>query len=462
MSQHPEDERPRAQNDAEPSPEDRPSPEEPRRVRNAVAADRDGEITATAGIPRIKAALLGAGKPKASSAPDPSASPAAPGGDPSREDDASEPQGRGMPRFVAVTLGLASVTLILLFVREIQDIVAPIFLGLNLMIVVYPVQRFLARFIHRYLAATVALLLVFAVLVGFVWSCVWALIELASALPSYNKEFLALWTTVTDFAAQQGVDSAMLTKQISDIKPNDVMSLLLPVVTNVSSIASLLTTLLIATFFLAMDGASFGNRLKLLRVVQPRALAVVTDFSTGVRRYWLVTTIFGLIVAAADVAALAIIGVPLIWVWGVLSFITNYIPNIGFVIGLVPPALLALLDGGPTPAIAVVITYTLLNFVIQVIIQPKFTGESVGVTPTVSFLSLLFWVFILGPLGALLALPATLLVKAFLVDSDPNARWLNIFIASSADTALPDNEQPEPRSPRKARKARERRALLRG
>ena len=83
----------------------------------------------------------------------------------------------------------------------------------------------------------------------------------------------------------------------------------------------------------------------------------------------------------------------------------------------------------------VIVAYSVLNFVIQAIIQPKFTGESVGVTPLVSFLSLLFWVWVLGWLGALLALPATLLLNALLVDADPKARWVNILIASDPRTA---------------------------
>jgi AI-2 transport protein TqsA len=367
-----------------------------------------------------------------------------------------------LPRFLVVTLGLAAVCVILLFVQGIADIVAPIFLGLNLMIAVYPLQRALSRVMHRYVASVVSLLVVLAVLVSFVWACVWAVIELVNALPQYNSQFLALWRTLTDLGVQLGMDASQVNKVLSEIKPNDVMGLLVPILSNVSAIGSLLATLVMATFFLAMDSSSMGSRLKLLRVVQPRALVVVSDFSNGVRRYWLVTTVFGLIVALADVAALAIIGVPLVWVWGVLSFITNYIPNIGFVIGVVPPALLALLSGGWVQAVVVIAVYCVLNFVIQVIIQPKFTGESVGVTPTISFISLLFWVFILGPLGALLALPATLLVKAFLIDSDPDARWLNLFVASSPDSALPDDEQPAPRNPRKARKESERKALLRG
>ena len=189
---------------------------------------------------------------------------------------------------------------------------------------------------------------------------------------------------------------------------------------------------------------SIDHRLRATAAVRPRFAQALTSFAQGVRRYWIVATIFGLIVAVLDVIALEIIGVPLALVWGVLAFLTNYIPNIGFVIGLVPPALLALVDQGWVAALWVVIAYSVLNFVIQSIIQPKFTGESVGVTPFISFLSLLFWYWVLGALGALLALPATLLLKAFLVDADPRARWVNNLIASDLRTGagLPIGRSP--------------------
>ena len=116
--------------------------------------------------------------------------------------------------------------------------------------------------------------------------------------------------------------------------------------------------------------------------------------------------------------------------WGVLSFLTNYIPNIGFIIGLLPPAVLGLAAGGWSDFLWVVVSYSVLNFVLQSVIQPKVAGDAIGVIPTVSFLSLLFWAWVLGPLGAILALPCTLLAKAVLIDADPNARWINALIAS--------------------------------
>ena len=128
---------------------------------------------------------------------------------------------------------------------------------------------------------------------------------------------------------------------------------------------------------------------------------------------------FGLIVATLDTLVVSWVGIPLAFTWGVLAFVTNYIPNVGFIIGVIPPALVALVDQGPAAALTIVLGYSAINFIVQVIIQPRVTGDVVGVAPSVTFTSLLFWSILLGPLGALLAIPATLLVKALFVDHSP-------------------------------------------
>jgi len=150
----------------------------------------------------------------------------------------------------------------------------------------------------------------------------------------------------------------------------------------------------------------------------------------------LVAAIFGLIVAAIDGVALYVIGVPGAFVWAVLAFVTNFIPNIGFVIGLIPPALIGLLEGGPKMMVVVIVMYCLVNLVIQSIIQPRVVGESVGLTPTLTFLSLVFWAWLLGPLGALLAVPLSLLLKAVLVEVDPKFSWtLPLISGQSASSS---------------------------
>ena len=124
-----------------------------------------------------------------------------------------------------------------------------------------------------------------------------------------------------------------------------------------------------------------------------------------------VSACFGLIVAVIDGVVLYLMDVPGAFVWAVLAFVTNFIPNIGFVIGVIPPALIALLEDGPGLMLAVIVVYSVVNFVIQSIIQPRVVGDTVGLSPTLTFLSLVFWTWLIGPLGALLAVPLSLLTQ---------------------------------------------------
>ena len=248
-------------------------------------------------------------------------------------------------------------------------------------------------------------------------------------LPQYSEQFTALYQQVVDLALSWGFEPAAITNIFSSLDPTRVLSAATSVLSGASGTVGIIGIVVAAIVFLAMDTPGMERRIGMISLTRSRIAVAMGSFATGVRRYWLVTTIFGLIVAGLDGIALAFMGVPLVLVWALFSFLTNYIPNIGFVIGLIPPAVVALFANGWQSALLVVVVYSVLNFVVQSIIQPRFTGESVGVTPTTSFVSLLLWSAVLGGMGTLLALPLTLLVKSLVIDSDPNARWVNALIA---------------------------------
>jgi len=132
-----------------------------------------------------------------------------------------------------------------------------------------------------------------------------------------------------------------------------------------------------------------------------------------------------------------LLGVPLPLVWGFFSFLTNFIPNIGFVIGVIPPALLALLDGGWQDMLWVLVAYSLLNVTIQTFIQPRIVGNSVGLSAEITFISLVIWTFLLGALGALLAVPMTLLLRAIFIDADDRASWVAPLIDAQVADPIP-------------------------
>ena len=347
---------------------------------------------------------------------------------------------QGPYRALRLAVGAAAVVVLLLGLSQLSRIVGPFFLALNVMVVVWPVQRFLSRRIHRVLAAIVSGLLAIVVIGLLFWAVGWAGSLFVREIPQYKPQFQTLYDDALNLAAQFGVTSSQIIDQLKSINPGSVVSIVGSFVSNVGGALSLFVVVITVLLFMVVDSVDFESRLERLGVRHnPMLVLALNSFASGVRRYWVTSTVFGLIVSTLTWVGLAAYGIPLAIVWAVLAFVTNYIPNIGFVIGLVPAALMGLLAKGPWGLVFVVVLYAVLNFVIQGVLQPKVAGEAVGVTSTVSFLSLLVWAVVLGPLGALLALPATLFVKALVVDADPKARWVNALIASNPRTS---SEEP--------------------
>ena len=345
----------------------------------------------------------------------------------------------GLPRITIVLLTVAAAWLAITGVQQLKDIVAPLLLTLNLLIVGYPIQAALVRRgAPKLVGAMVNGLVVFAILVAFFGALAWALTMLVQEIPQYSDRFQQLYQQSISMASRFGVSEQQLQQQLQGVSPSNIMGFLTGALSGLSGAVGLFVVAVTIIFVSLIDSIAFPQMMRAARHRHPEFADGLTAFGVGVRRYWVVTTIFGLIVAAIDVAALLIIGVPLALVWGVLSFLTNFIPNIGFILGLVPPVLMALLTGGPMDALWVLLAYSVINFFIQSVIQPKFNGEAIGVNATVSLLSLLFWAWVLGPLGALLALPATLLAKTLLLDHDPRVHWLNAFVAADPTEAAPE------------------------
>jgi AI-2 transport protein TqsA len=320
--------------------------------------------------------------------------------------------------------------------RSVSSIVGPVFLVITLVITVYPLRVWLVkRRVPQVVASLAALITVYLVLILVLGSVVWSLTRLVQALTAYSAAFTTFYNQAIAQLAQFGVSTTMLTDGLKSINLSTFAGLANSLLNGVTSGLSLLALMLATIFFLVFDAAGFEDRIALIRRERLHVADALVDFAGSVRKYWVVTTVFGLIVAIIDVGALAIIGVPMAFTWGVLAFVTNYIPNVGFVLGLIPPALIALLDGGYAPALAVIIVYTAINVIIQTLIQPRFTGDAVGITGTVAFLSLIFWAYLLGPLGALLAVPATLLVKSLLVDHSPSGHWFGALINATPKDA---------------------------
>ncbi len=333
-----------------------------------------------------------------------------------------------MPRPLSLLLGLAAALVVLVGLSEFRGIVGPAFLALVLVLTLDPVRTAVRRRRAPAWAGGAALLVAsYAILAALVTALVFSAGQLGLLLPAYSSQFRDLAAQVARALEPTGVTQEQIVGAIESVDLTSLVSGVRPVVGGLTSIVSALLLVIVLVLFLAFEAGGFAARLEGGNL-RPGTVAALRGFTERTRRYVVVSTVFGLVVAAVDVVVLYWLGVPLPVVWGLLAFVTNYIPNVGFVLGLAPPALVALLEGGVGSMLAVIVAYSVANFVIQSLIQPKVVGDTVGLSATVTFLSLVFWAVVLGPLGGLLAIPLTLLVKAVLVDADPDARWIGLLL----------------------------------
>lgn len=337
------------------------------------------------------------------------------------------------PGWTTPLFGAAAAVVVLAGLQAAGGLVGPVFLALVLIVAVTPISSALQhRGLPRWLATAVMLLTVYALLVGLAGALVLAVAELTSVLPGYAPRVNVLLGDAADRLQALGVSRVQIQAALDTF---DYSSLVVFLQGVLGQVAGLLTTLLLilgVLLFMAVDAASFPERLRALSRTRPQIVTALTTFARGTRRYLGVAAVFGLAIAVLDTVVLLVLGVPLALLFGLLAFVANFVPNVGFLLALAPPALLALLEGGPGLMTAVVVAFLVINTVLQTIVQPRFVGDAVGLSVTVTFLALVFWGFVIGPLGALLAIPLTLLAKALLIDLDPRLHWVEGLVSHIA------------------------------
>jgi AI-2 transport protein TqsA len=343
-----------------------------------------------------------------------------------------------LPRGLLILLGVAATVISVAGLRSASGLIGPIFLAVVLTITVQPLRGYAARIgVSTWAATLVGVAGVYAVLLGLTLAILVAVARFATLLPEYEQQFNDLVASGVNWLKNFEVGQEQVDQLTGGFDLDQLLGVAESVLAGVLSLTSDLFFVITLLLFLGIDASHLPAKLAQARADRPRVVDALAQFARGTRRYFVVSTIFGLIVAVIDTVFLSFTPVPVPLLWGLLAFITNYIPNIGFVVGLVPPAILALLEGGLDLMVLVIVVYSLVNFLIQSVIQPKFVGDAVGLSGTLSFLSLVFWGWTLGAVGALLAIPLTLLVKAILVDVDPESRWLGSLLSGGSETTEP-------------------------
>ena len=195
--------------------------------------------------------------------------------------------------------------------------------------------------------------------------------------------------------------------------------------------------ILLTVIFILAEASTFPRKLRTVLDDPERDLPYFERFAEKVNRYIAIKTTVSVATGAFVSLALAVIGVEHAILWGLLAFLLNYVPTIGSAIAAVPPVLLALIQLGAGHAVAVASVFVVVNIVMGNVVEPRFMGRSLGLSTLVVFLSLVFWGWMLGPVGTVLSVPLTMTAKIAL-EANPSTEW----IAHLLDPARESPEAP--------------------
>ncbi|HEX6039336.1 AI-2E family transporter [Longimicrobium sp.] len=345
-------------------------------------------------------------------------------------------------------IGGACVVLIVSGLRTASGILNPMLMAGFLALLLQPLTARLRKWgVAGGLAVTavvVAVVLSGLLMVAFVAV---SLRQVAQELPGYREQLNGVVTSLTRWLAGHGIDAFDYLQRAAQ-GPQVGQWVLSTSGAMAGALSNLVLTLFIFAFMLGGMWELERRASKRSRQYSPLAARFLA-FSDTIRGYMGVRALLGLIAAVLNYVLLAILGVDYALLWAVLSFLLSFVPNIGFTLALIPPMLLALLEGGWKEALVVFVGYQLVNNVLDNVIGPRFVGREMKISALLSFLSVIFWAWVLGATGAILAVPLTVLIRdlAFGPANPPDVGPPQPVTSSTVPTPQSDAEHPREPEP---------------
>ena len=339
-------------------------------------------------------------------------------------------------RIVSLLVGLASVVLIVAGLRTMAGVLTPILLSLFLVLITYPILAWLkGRGLPNWLAYILILLSVIAIGAFGVLFLVTSVNELITLLPTYSDQIETQVDGLWQWLTEQGVTLDDI-QSLSWFQPERIIQLSLGLTTTLLGILSDTgLTLLIFVYMLA-TAPTFSAQLKKGLRDDPSALQRLEEFAHSTSSYLMIKGWLGALTALVQMLLMWFLGLDFAVLWGVLSFAFNFIPNIGFYLALVPPLLIAIIELGWLKAVLFAVAYVLINNFFDMVIAPRYLAKGLDLSVLVTFLSVIIWSWILGPIGAFLALPLTIMVKTLLLEPFPQTQLIARLMGSDSEDTI--------------------------
>ncbi len=209
------------------------------------------------------------------------------------------------------------------------------------------------------------------------------------------------------------------------------------VVNRFTSLASKAFFALIVMIFVLAESGRYAHKVSDVLKVKGPDLTRFQNISQDIQKYLGIKTAASAATGLLATLTCVIFRIDFPFLWGLVAFLFNYVPAIGSILAGIPPLILALILYGFWPALGVMVCYLVINIVIGNFVEPMLLGERFGISTVIVIISVLFWGFIWGPVGMLLAVPLTMLVKVML-DNSSDFQWVSALMGKG----VPDVDDP--------------------
>jgi predicted PurR-regulated permease PerM len=291
-----------------------------------------------------------------------------------------------------------------------------------------------------WLAFLVTLLVIIIAFLGFGLILVLGFNQLVESIPTYIDQADELVNSIKDVFVSLGIDQEDVSAILNAFSPAGLVEGAVSFLGSLIGALSNVILVILLVVFLLIEAFSAPEKLAAEIRAGNDYLQRYFHVSDTLRKYFQLTTVVALVTGVLDTIFFLIMGVDFAILWGIIAFLCSYIPTLGFWLAAIPPTILALLEFGPTQALIVFLGVVLINGFAENVIKPKYMGEGIDLSPFMIIFSVIFWAALLGPMGAILGVPVSLLFKELILEADDQNRWIARMMGS-VKKAEPSEEE---------------------
>jgi len=309
-----------------------------------------------------------------------------------------------------------------------DKIIVPFLLSMFIALISFPLLKFFqSKKISTPISVTLVLIAIISISLSIAALIGTSLNSFRKSLPTYQEKISTEIDKISGILEKYDIT---INSQIiyEYVDPTFIMQ---SVANTISAFGIVLTNYFLILFivmFTLLEAAGFSKKIRLAFDGSETSIKNFHSFSENMNKYLSIKTIVSMITGFLIYISLTFIELDHAIMWGLIAFFLNYIPNIGSIIASIPAIIIALIQFNFYYSLLVALIYLIVNIVMGSLIEPRYLGKELGLSTLIIFLSLIFWGWLLGPVGMLLSVPLTMILKIWL-ENNNESKWIAILLS---------------------------------